>query len=84
MNLYSIKDHKIGFTQVFVAPNNMAAIRMLGDTVRTPDNQISNHPEDFALYYLGTMDDNTGELKSEVTFLENAMTFAEVKAKNKN
>lgn len=75
-NLYSIKDHKIGFTTIFIAPNNAAAIRMFGDTVRDKSSMLGQHPEDYALYGLGTMDDNTGELTSETKFLENAITFA--------
>lgn len=74
MKLYSIKDNKIGFSQVFVAPNNAAAIRMLEDTCKG-ENMIAMHPEDFDLYALGDMDDNTGELKSEVQFLEKATSF---------
>lgn len=78
-NLFSVKDHKIGFTTVFVAPNNAAAIRMFGDTVRDKSSILGQHPEDYALYGLGTMDDDTGELKSETKFLENAIAFTETK-----
>lgn len=77
MKIYSIKDNKIGFSQVFVAPNNAAAIRMFGDTCRDKSTMFGSHPEDFDLYSVGEMDDNTGTIKGEVVFLEKAMTFAE-------
>lgn len=81
MNIYSIKDNKIGFGQVFIAPNNAAAIRLLQDTVRGGDNMIANHPEDFVLYLLGNLNDQDGIITPEVQYLEAAGTFAPVKAK---
>lgn len=81
MNIYSIKDNKIGFSTVFTAPNNAAAIRMFGDTCADPKTMFGAHPEDFDLYVLGEMNEDTGELKSEVKFLERALTFAKVEKK---
>lgn len=43
------------------------AIRLLSDEVNSktsPDNVYANHPGDFALYELGTFDDNTGCINS--------------------
>lgn len=82
-NLYAIKDHKIGFGTIFTAPNNAAAIRMFGETVRDPQTFIHKYPEDYALFAIGKMDDNTGEVTSETFFLENATAFAEKKEKKK-
>lgn len=77
MKIFSIKDNKIGFSQVFVAPNNVAAIRMFGDTCKDKSTIFYNHPEDFELYALGEMDDNTGVITAEVSFLERATSFKE-------
>lgn len=78
--LYAIKDNKVGFLNApFIAPNNAAAIRMFGDTTMNIDTLLNKHPEDYELYYLGEMDENTGELISEVKFLETATAFKIIK-----
>lgn len=78
--LYAIKDNKVGFMNApFIAPNNAAAIRMFGDTATNSETMIYKHPEDYELYHMGEMDENTGELLSEVKFLETAMTFKTIK-----
>lgn len=78
--LYAIKDNKIGFLNApFIAPNNAAAIRMFGDTVINVDTLLNKHPEDYELYALGEMDENTGELFSEVKYLETATAFKTIK-----
>ena len=78
--LYAIKDNKVGFLNApFIAPNNAAAIRMFGDTTTNIDTLLNKHPEDYELYYLGEMDENTGELISEVKFLETATAFKIIK-----
>lgn len=74
-NLYSIKDVKMGFQQVFILPNNASAIRWFGDTVSNKDNPMNKHPEDYQLFKIGSMNEDTGELTSDVQFLENAVTF---------
>lgn len=74
-NIYSIKDNKMGFEQIFIAPNNATAIRMFGDTCRDEKTLFAQHPEDFDLYKVGEMDDNTGVITSDVQFLEKALTF---------
>lgn len=74
-NIYSIKDNKLGFEQIFIAPNNAAAMRMFGDTCRDEKTLFAQHPEDFDLYKVGEMDDNTGVITSDVQFLEKALTF---------
>lgn len=76
LNLYSIKDTKMGFNQVLIMPNNASAIRTFGDIARNKEHPIAKHPEDYQLFKIGTMDEDTGELVSEVNFLENATAFA--------
>lgn len=75
--LYAVKDNKVGFLNApFIAPNNAAAMRMFGDTVQDTNTLLNKHPEDYELYSLGEMDENTGELFSEVKFLETAVSFS--------
>ena len=75
INLYSVKDCKIGFNTLFDAPNNACAIRMFADSVNKPDTPLAQHPEDYQLFFIGTRDDETGDLESKPTFLENATAF---------
>lgn len=75
MNIYSIKDTKVGFTSVFTAPNNFVAIRMFADTAKDGQSLIAMHPEDFELYNLGKLNDESGQIEPEVTYLERAQSF---------
>lgn len=78
MNIYSIKDKGMGFTQTFTATNDYAALRNFVDTVNAQDAQgkpatiIGQHPGDFSLFKLGELDQDTGTIKPEVKFLEEA------------
>lgn len=74
-NIYAIKDNKMGFESIFIAPNNAAAIRMFGDTCRNDDTLFAQHPEDFELYKIGELNGDTGEIIPEVYFLEKALSF---------
>ena len=38
-----------------------AAIRSFSDEINKKDTPLGAHPEDFDLYYLGELDDNSGE-----------------------
>lgn len=72
----------MGFSQVFTAPNNAVALRMFADTVRQPDTLLNQHAEDFELFFICKMDENTGEVTEKPTFLERATTFKELKNGN--
>lgn len=52
---------------VFVASRG-SAIRSFSDLVNSDqkDNQVSSHPEDFDLYYLGMYDDSNGMFETGV------------------
>jgi len=75
LNVYAIFDEKAcTFSQPFTQNHNGQAIRLFQDLVRDNNSTISKHPEDYKLYQLGTYDDTSGELESNVTpvFLVNA------------
>lgn len=79
-NLYSVKDTKLGkFGIPFTAPNDEIAKRNLISTIRAGNNNIAEFPEDFQLFKVGTMNDDTGELKTEIKFLTNAIEYKEDK-----
>lgn len=53
------------FGNPFVVPHVGVAVRAFSDQVNSDSpNDISRHPEDFALYELGTYDTTTGVITS--------------------
>lgn len=70
--LYSIKDKASGFTQIFVANSKYNALRSFSDAVNGQGTVIAQHPEDFSLYELGEMDQDTGIISPNVSFIEEA------------
>ena len=66
LNVYSIFDQAAeAFTQPFYMHNDGLAIRAFQDNVNaTEDNNISKHPEQFALYKLGTFNDSNGFIEA--------------------
>lgn len=54
------------YNRPFFTPTTGAAIRAFQDEVNrnAPDNMMHNHADDYALYELGTFDDQTGKLES--------------------
>lgn len=74
MKLYSIKDNKMGFVDVTFGQNNAIAIRMFGDLIKKHPI-YSAHPEDYEIFCLGEVDEDTGEVNSSVSFLERGTSF---------
>lgn len=63
-NIYSIYDTKMGvYNTPFFAMNNATAIRTFNDAANDGQTNINKHPEDFALFHLGTYDAETGEVQ---------------------
>lgn len=48
------------FMRPFFGMANGQAMRMFGDWVRNPETDISRHPEDYQLFYLGEFDESLG------------------------
>lgn len=75
--LYSVYDIKaecpVGVIQWFT--NDAAATRMFEAVIRTPGSMISEHPEDFVLLCLGTMDLTT--LSIELNVINRMVPIAE-------
>lgn len=64
LKVYSIFDTAAqAFTQPFFMHNDGLAIRAFQDNVNAKEpNNISQHPDQFALYLLGDFDDSTGDI----------------------
>lgn len=52
------------YMRPFVCQAEGQAIRMFEDLARDPSHEIAKHPEDYALFVIGTFNDNTAEITS--------------------
>lgn len=76
IELYSMKDTKLGkYCTPFQAPNKEIAKRMLQSTIMAGGNNIAEFPEDFQLYKIGTFNEDTAELQTDIKFVANATEF---------
>lgn len=60
--LYAIKDAKSSFMPCTVDTNNGTAKRNFEHAVRQPGSLFASHPNDFALYVVGSFDDVDGKI----------------------
>ena len=66
MNLYSIFDTKSGvFDRPFCAVSDGAATRAFGDMCKEPESVIGKHPDDFALYRVGSWNNVDAQITVE-------------------
>lgn len=85
MKIFALNDSKLGeFGQPFFFTASGQAVRLLQDLVRDPKTTISQHPEDFRLYCLGTYNPNTGifENLAAPEFLAKAVDFVTAESTN--
>lgn len=62
LNIYSIRDDKSDiYGPLFACHTHGEAERRLRDLLKNPETQVNQYPEDFNLYYFGTMDNVTGK-----------------------
>ena len=64
-NLYAIKDAKAEvFADIFQLPNNAIALRKFSEACTDEKSELHKYPEDFALYLIGSYDNETGHLSA--------------------
>lgn len=79
LELYSIKDDLIGFSQPFFSQSEQVALRQFIASVRATTPNIANtFPENKKLYRVGIMNLLSGEIEKDVTYIASAMTYVEV------
>lgn len=54
------------YMRPFMALSEGQAVRMFEDESLNPETPISQHPEDYALFRIGTFNDSSGELLQEI------------------
>lgn len=78
--LYAIYDEaKQAFINIMEKDNDKVAIRDFKVMANNPQSLICMAPEEFKLYELGAMDEETGELLSNKRLVANAEDYKEVK-----
>ncbi len=66
LKAFSIHDTKAeAWTNPIFANSNGAALRSFTDACRNPESDFGRHPEDYSLFYVGTFDDQSGELTGD-------------------
>lgn len=65
LKVYSLRDVR---TEAFMRPmfvqNQKVIERVMEDGLRDESSNLSRHPEDYQLYYLGEFDEDTGKIDS--------------------
>ena len=78
MKLYAFKDVKAAsFIEIFPAKNQYTALRSVSGIVNEAGEKtlFAKYPEDFQLFYLGEMDEDTGLITPKVEFIENFLAL---------
>lgn len=66
---YSVYDNKaVAFLPPFFMFNDAVACRAFSDAVNDPSHQFHKNPTDYNLFCVGSFDDSTGVLVTQVTF----------------
>lgn len=66
MNLYIVRDSKTeAYLPPFPAVNHQTALRMVMDTANDPSTLFHKHPLDFNVFFIGSFDEQTGELQPQ-------------------
>lgn len=75
MKLYSVKDCKSGFMSIIAFKNDDLAIRGFSNMVNEPvPNLVNSNPSDFELWSLGSFDQDSGVITSDIQYVTNALS----------
>lgn len=65
IRLYSVYDRVAHiYADPFVSPNDSTAVRAFNIAQSTPESMLYAAPQDFQLWYIGSFDNDSGELLS--------------------
>ncbi|UPW41774.1 nonstructural protein [Peromfec virus RodF7_13] len=62
MNIYAVKDVKIGFNEPFLQANEAVAIRTFKTMINGLNTPVKGYEEDIELWQIGTYDERTGKI----------------------
>lgn len=76
LEVYAIKDTKVGFWKPFIQPNEAVAIRDFANMVNSTDDRfVRDNFADLELYRLGYFDDTTGVIETDVSFIASGISL---------
>lgn len=76
LEVYAIKDTKVGFWKPFIQPNEAVAVRDFANMVNNSDDRfVRDCYSDLELYRLGYFDDITGVITSDVKFVVSGISL---------
>lgn len=75
--LYGIKDNLIGFCEVMIGINDGAMIRNFAMAVKDKNTMIGKFPENFELWKLGNITEESGEFNSDLRKITQAKDYVE-------
>lgn len=83
IELYAVKDVKVGFTTPFEARNKGEAMRMFEAALNSPQSTLSKHPRDMELYKVGNYNQENGKMETnEVEYIASGKDFVKEKKFN--
>lgn len=63
LKIYAIRDTKINaYARPFFLQNESILERSIQDALSDPEQTITKHPEDFAVFHLGEYEEETGKI----------------------
>ena len=75
LNIYSVKDKKIGYMNTWFCINDNAAKRNFDDAINDSRSELNRHPYDMELWKVGTWNDATAEIISKVEYLASGADY---------
>lgn len=64
LQIFAIFDQKAeAYMPPFSGPSVPWAIRTFGDMAKAPEHPVANHPEDYFLFHIGEMDEDTAAIR---------------------
>lgn len=76
--IFAIKDTKVGFMQPFIQPNEAVAVREFSNLVNAGNSVVSANYGDMELHCLGTYNQDTGVITSDVSYVIKGADVKEV------
>lgn len=70
--IYAVRDDAVGFVDVLCQKNDAMAFRYFESACMNKESPVYKYAEQFALYKIGELDEQTGELNAELRLIAKA------------
>ena len=75
--VYAVKDDAVGFVDVLCQKNDAMAFRYFESACMNKESPVYKYAEQFALYKIGELDEQTGALNAELRLIAKAKDIVE-------